>query len=119
MLILPAILVARRLHWDLSVIRQALLSIQSSVSCRLATSSKSCIASKEKRPRALFYLGTRLSDFVGLHEATIMKHQCSLWRHLAMLHLADENHVVALRIAAAIVAFKPGRDAFENRLPGA
>src|SRR5205823_2704906 len=37
----------------------------------------------------------------------------------AFLDFADENHMVAFRIATAVVAFEPGADALQDRLAGA
>src|SRR5437879_5930415 len=54
----------------------------------------------------------------GGNEAAIMKYQCRLRRCTAAFDFTHKNHVVAFRIAAAVMAFEPGRSAFENRQPG-
>src|SRR5471032_1711289 len=48
-----------------------------------------------------------------------VEHQRRARRHGAQLDLADEDDMVALRIAAAVVALEPGRRALQNRLAGA
>ena len=44
-----------------------------------------------------------------------MKDQRGLRMHVTALDFADENDVIAFRVAAAVMAFKPGRRAVQNR----
>lgn len=47
-----------------------------------------------------------------------MENQRRLWCDIASLHLADEDYMITFRIAAAIMAFEPGRSALQYRQAG-
>ncbi len=54
----------------------------------------------------------------GCDEMPSVEYQGGLRRDAAAFDFADKNDMIAFGIAAAVVAFEPGRTAFENRKPG-
>src|SRR5712664_3068838 len=58
------------------------------------------------------------ASFGRCDKAAAMKHQGGFRLHVAAFHFANENDMVSLWITAAVMAFEPGRSAFEDRKPG-
>src|SRR5437764_2469949 len=77
---------------------------------------------KKRYPARLFKLRQAFSFLngrAGAAEPSAMEDQRRLGFDRALLDLADEDHVVAFRVAAAVVAFEPGGHALQDRLAGA
>src|SRR5471032_1128006 len=78
-----------------------------------------CPHSMPRPPERLFKWRHQFPFLAQAAELAAVENQRRRGGKLAQLDLADENHVVAFRVAAAVVAFEPGRRALENGLAGA
>src|SRR5471030_2501918 len=68
-----------------------------------------CPHSMPRPPERLFKWRHQFPFLAQAAELAAVENQRRRGGKLAQLDLADENHVVAFRVAAAVVAFEPGR----------